>query len=113
MSGSNLEQAGGSYAEGRQFERDAVRIGADLMVSGQNRFKVTVLDLSQSGFRIETANFISLHQIVYLTIPTLQPLRARIAWHNKEQYGCELTSKIHIAVFQHIAAAFPSLITQS
>ena len=98
-------------AESREHCRDAVAITAILLLSEGPRFKVQVRDLSPAGFRIQTANHISLGRIVYLTIPNFSPLQARVAWNDKEQYGCELTKKMHSAVFTHIASAFPMLTT--
>ncbi len=97
----------------REFPRDAVEIRADLLISKGARFKVSVLDLSPAGFRIATGNYIGINQFVYLTIPGFQPLQARVAWNFGEQYGCQLTQKIHYAVFEHISAQFPSLVTST
>lgn len=111
MAGSkDLPKIGDSNENAREFARDAVRIKADLLLSEGPRFKVAVLDLSPAGFRIETANHIALNHIVYLIIPNFRPFQARVAWNDKEQYGCEFTRQIYTAVFAHIAAEFPSLI---
>ncbi len=93
----------------REFPRDPVRIYADLLLSDGPRFKVSVLDLSPAGFRIETANLIVLNQIVYLTIPGFNSMSARVAWNYQEQYGCQFNRTMYDAVFAHISAAFPSV----
>jgi hypothetical protein len=94
----------------REFLREPVRIPAELLVSQGYRFKVSVLDLSPSGFRIETSNDIPLERKVYLTIPGFQPLQARVAWNVRDQFGCEFSQKLHSSVFGHISRTFPSLI---
>lgn len=94
----------------REFERGTVNITANLQLSNGPKFKVTVLDFSPAGFRLQTANYIALDHVVYLTIPGFQPFQARVAWNYKEQYGCQLARKIHSAVFAHIADSFPGLV---
>jgi hypothetical protein len=94
----------------REFSRDAVKIQADLLVSQGYRFKVSVLDLSPAGFRIETANAIALNKKVYLTIPGFHPLQARVAWSHRENYGCEFSQRLYPSVFSHISNVFPSLV---
>lgn len=94
----------------REFERGAVSITASLLLSNGPKFKVTVLDFSPAGFRLETANYIAVDHVVYLTIPGFQPFQARVAWNYKEQYGCQFARKIHGSVFAHIAESFPKLI---
>jgi PilZ domain len=106
----NASKSGPLPENAREFTRDAVRIKAELLLSEGPRFKVSVLDLSPAGFRMETANHIVLGHIVYLTIPGFRPLQAQVAWNDKEQYGCQFTQKIYSAVFSHIAAAFPMLV---
>lgn len=109
---NDSSKAGASYDNVREFARDSVRIRADLLLSEGPRFKVSVLDLSPAGFRIETANHIASGHVVYLTIPGFSPLQARVAWNEKEQYGCQFTRKMYNAVFSHIAAAFPMLVAR-
>lgn len=104
----NSNQPGG-YT--REFERGAVSITANLLLSDGPKFKVAVLDFSQAGFRVQTANRIEINHVVYLTIPGFQPFQARVAWNYKEQYGCQFTRQIYNAVFSHIASAFPKLVT--
>ena len=94
----------------REFLREPVRIAAELLVSQGYRFKVSVLDLSASGFRIETSNHIPADRKIYLTIPGFQPLQASIAWSECDQFGCEFSHKLHSSIFEHISKAFPSLV---
>lgn len=93
----------------REFERGTVSITGSLQLSNGPKFKVVILDISPAGFRLQTANYIAPNHIVYLTIPGFEPFQARVAWNYKEQYGCQLTRKIHSAVFAHISESFPKL----
>jgi PilZ domain len=94
----------------RRASRNSVRIIADLLISAGPRFKVAVLDLSQTGFRIETGNYIPADSAIYLTIPSFQSLKARIAWNDRNCYGCEFVTALHPSIFDHIAQKHPSLV---
>jgi hypothetical protein len=93
----------------RNSSRNDVRITAELLISAGPRFKVAVLNLSQTGFRIETGNYIVPARKIYLTIPGFQSFQARIAWNRRDIYGCEFTQPLHPSIFEHIAKAHPSL----
>ena len=94
----------------RKASRNDVRIIADLLVSAGPRFKVAVIDLSQTGFKMQTGNYISKDSAVYLTIPGFQGLKARIAWNEHDCYGCEFAQGLHPSIFDHIAREHPSLV---
>ncbi len=94
----------------RKSRRDTVNIRANLLVSSGPRFKVSVIDLSRTGFRMETGNFIVVGTKVYLSMPTMQSLQARVAWQDAVYYGCEFTRALHESIFDHIAKQHPSLV---
>ena len=94
----------------RKASRNSVRIIADLLISAGPRFKVAVLDLSQTGFRIQTGNYIPASSTIYIGIPGFQSLKARIAWNDGDCYGCEFANALHPSIFDHIAQKHPSLV---
>lgn len=94
----------------RKSRRDLVSIRADILVSLGPRFKVSVIDLSRTGFRMETGNIIVADTKVYLTMPTMQSLQARVAWQDAVYYGCEFSQPLHESIFDHIAKQYPSLV---
>jgi hypothetical protein len=93
----------------REFDRGDVQIDADVREVGGGKHKVKIVDLSRSGFRIFSLTYIKVDKIVYLTIPGFTPLEARIAWHEQDYYGCQFTSQLHIAIYDHVVKRFPSL----
>lgn len=99
-----------SFLNKRKSSRNHVQIIANLVVSSGERFKVTVLDLSQTGFRIETGNLIAQNSKVYLGMPTFESLQARIAWCDRNLYGCQFTQPLHQSIFEHIARTHPTLV---
>lgn len=92
--------------DNRRENRDPIKLDARLQVSNGGRFQVGVLDLSATGFRIETANSIPRGRLVYLTMPGVEPLQARIVWNNHDFYGCEFTRPLHGSVFRHLTGLF-------
>jgi hypothetical protein len=88
--------------EGRRADRLDVTIMAGLREHGATKFEVKVLDLSTSGFRCETSFTLSVGTRVWLTIPGLNGLEARVAWRDGYRYGCAFIQQLHPAVFDHI-----------
>lgn len=106
--GEGQDKDGQSF-KARQFSRDSVKIISDIREHGGGRHKVSVLDLSRSGFRMQSATFIPADRVIYLTIPGYHPLESRIAWNEKEFYGCEFVNKLHVAIYDHLITRYPSL----
>ena len=102
--------AGGEYdINSREFERGNVRIGAEIREKGAGKQRISVLDLSRSGFRMHCIFLISDDRTVFLTMPGLESMEARIAWHDDDYYGCEFRQRLHEAVYDHVIKAFPLL----
>lgn len=108
MADSKSADARGRVIVSRKSFRSPVAIPAELFVSAGARFKVAVRDLSASGFRVETANHIQLNSTVYLTIPGIQSLQARVAWNDREHYGCEFARPLYGSIYEDLSRRFPS-----
>jgi hypothetical protein len=93
----------------REHGRGDVEIYADVREHGAGKHKVYIIDLSRSGFRIGSSTHIRSDHAIFLTIPGYAALEARIAWHHKDQYGCEFVNRLHEAIYDHIVGRFPSL----
>lgn len=93
----------------RQYERGDVQIYADIREQGGGKYKVYIIDLSRSGFRMQSVTHIEVEKVVFLTIPGYAPLVGRIAWHSGELYGCEFKERLHVAIYDHMLKTFPSL----
>ena len=83
------------------------------MVPAGPKFNVDVCDLSATGFKIETANYLDVGRRFYLLMPDFQSMQARIAWSHGEFYGCGFSNPLHPSVFMHIAEKFPSICDQN
>lgn len=61
-------------------------------------------DLSPSGFRIARFPNVSPSMDVRIRIPGIQLLNAKVRWQDGAAVGCEFTTPLHVAVFDHILA---------
>jgi PilZ domain len=103
------QSVNGLFRNNRKNDRNAIKVSARLLVSGGFSFQVQVLDLSATGFRIETANHIAHDRSVYLTLPGMQPLHAKTVWNERELYGCAFSRPLHSSVFSHLSGSYPAL----
>jgi len=93
--------------EARRAERQGVGMTATLREPGSSqRFEVDVIDMSMTGFRCETSFTLRPGQKIFLTIPSLAPLEAQVAWKDGYKYGCAFSNTLHNAVLDHIALRF-------
>lgn len=93
----------------REFCRGAVSIAAEIRVTGSNKNRVQILDLSQTGFRMECLTFMSDCKTIFLTLPSFHQLESRIVWQTEWMYGCQFVRPLHAAVYDHIVRTFPAL----
>jgi len=92
----------GGAGDHRRASRVPVRVGARLRDRLSNKYDVSILDLSVTGFRAEAHYALEPGAIVWLTIPGLQGLEATIAWRNGAVIGCSFRSPLYPAVLDHI-----------
>ena len=45
---------------------------------------------------------------LFITIPGFAPLETRIAWHERDEYGCRFVNELHEAIYDHILKAHPA-----
>lgn len=93
----------------RQTCRGTVAIAADIRAAGGQKNRVHVVDISQTGFRMECLTHIADNQVIYLTIPNFEQMEARIAWQTEWMYGCQFARPLYLAVYDHIVRTHPAL----
>jgi len=72
---------------------------------GSRPWKVTRLeDISPKGFRISWFPNCRAELPLRIQIPNLQMLTAHVRWQKDYAVGCQFTSPLHVAVFEHIVA---------
>ena len=89
-----------SAASPRVAERTHCEIGAGLRQRGASGVTVQILDLSTHGFRASTHLDLEKGADVWLKLPGLEALHARVAWMNGYLVGCEFQRPLHPAVLQ-------------
>lgn len=87
-----------SGAESRRAERAGVAVGAGLRQRGAHAVTIQVLDLSTTGFRATTHLQLMEGSDVWLKMPGLESLHARVVWVRGHLIGCEFVRPLHPAV---------------
>jgi hypothetical protein len=92
--------------DARAAERRSVVIHALVREAGTTRVDIDVVDLSATGFRFESVYGFAIGARLFLSIPTLSPLEAAIAWRKGSAFGCQFIRPLHPSVFDMIAGRF-------
>ncbi|MBR0553185.1 PilZ domain-containing protein [Stakelama marina] len=90
--------------EQRRAQRKQAGFQASMRGRGSQRFTVDVIDLSTTGFRADAALDLHAGDIVWLTIPGLSGLEAKVAWRDGFLYGFAFAHPLYPAVFDQITA---------
>lgn len=91
----------------RDRKRSPFSIAATLRDRASNKFHVTLIDLSATGFKAEAHPSLDPGAIVWLTIPGMQGLEATVMWRRRTIVGCRFNHPLHPAVFDHLVARRP------
>jgi hypothetical protein len=108
----SAEDKDGDSFNYRRYQRGDVHIVAQIREKGYGYQSAKVADLSRSGCRVITNTFFSPDHPLFITLPGFAPLEARIAWHVRDEYGCEFVAELHEAIFDHIVRQYPAAIRQ-
>lgn len=88
----------------RRQGRVAVDFPVSLRRQGAQRFSVRLIDLSVHGFCTEVDNPVPVGTTLWLTLPGLAPLIARVAWARDFRIGAEFEVPLHPSVLQAVVA---------
>ena len=86
----------------RRCERRPVRGAVAFRRSGQHRVMVNLLDISVEGFRIETFGGVTDGAVVWVTLPGLAPIEARVVWCRRDEAGCRFVNPLHASVLERL-----------
>lgn len=84
----------------RQAQRCGCEIDAGLRRRGASGVSVQIIDLSTHGFRASTHLDLDRGTEVWLRLPGLEGLHARVAWIDGPLIGCEFVRPLHPAVLE-------------
>src|SRR5437868_3748224 len=91
--------------EGRRAARADVVLGAGLRQRGAHAVTVQIVDLSTDGFRAATHLQLFPDSDVWLKLPGLESLHARVVWMNGHMLGCQFVRPLHPAVLEMVVRA--------
>jgi hypothetical protein len=94
--------------EDRSAPRVRLKIPAQMRPSGSPGFSVVVKDLSLSGVACEALTGMGTGTRVWLTLPGLAALEAKIVWNDGTMVGCEFDKLLNVAVMENVLARFPA-----
>ena len=73
--------------------------------SGSRRASVKVLDISTLGARISGVFLVHVNDRIYLKLPLIEAIPARVAWADSFEFGCEFDRPISDVILAAITAA--------
>ncbi|MCT2558609.1 PilZ domain-containing protein [Tsuneonella sp. YG55] len=94
--------------EQREDIRAPLEVAISVRERGGHKMPATMLDLSCAGCRIKGAPLTRGTEDIWVRIPGLESLPARICWAEEGANGLEFERKLHPAVFQRMIAILGS-----
>lgn len=91
--------------DGRRAPRREVVLGAGLRQRGAHAVTIQIMDLSTHGFRAATHLDLMPGSDVWLKMPGLESMHARVAWMQGHLMGCEFVRPLHPAVLDMVVRA--------
>jgi hypothetical protein len=80
--------------------RMAARFPASLRARGCHGAPIRVLDISITGFKALVEVRLYVGDLVWLTLPGLEPRQASVIWTEMYQLGCRFAEPLHQAVLE-------------
>ena len=90
-------QVGAIGADSRRSRRRLINVAAYLEEDEDKQSAVRVLDLSEHGFRMATEDGFPVDTMLWVKLPGLEALHARVVWSEGEYSGCEFEVGPHPA----------------
>lgn len=91
--------------------RTAVKIMAEIRVSGGIRNRVRITDLSQTGFMMECLTYIPVDRPIFVSMPGLAQLVCDLVWRSDWRYGCVFAAPLPELLFDHLVTTYPAHIS--
>jgi len=86
----------------RNADRVAVAFSCQLRRSGAAAVDAKIMDLSPTGFCVETHLDLSNGADLWLRLPGLESRHATVIWSRSPRYGCAFSEPLHPAVFSMV-----------
>ena len=89
--------------DGRRADRFAFAAKVQFR-SGSRRASVQVRDISTSGARISGVFLVRENDLIYLKLPMIESIPARVAWADSFEFGCAFERPLSAVVLAAITA---------
>ena len=103
----NAELSQLPVSDGRKAERRIVNLAAALREEGATTVPAIVLNLSESGFKVDAGAQLQPEAEIWLKLPGSEAKRSRVVWVDGNEAGCEFETPFHPAELQAILAPKP------
>ena len=91
-----------AWSQNRSFLRYTYRVQAEIITSNGNKTHCSVLDLSQSGCRVQSFTDIVHLQNFRIKLPNIESLWADVIWKAEYVYGVQFRKPLSIYVVEHL-----------
>ena len=89
--------------------RENVAMPATLRLGGGRSFQTTVWDISIAGFSATALTRLPVDSLVWLTLPGLESLPARVAWWADSRVGCGFVNLLNPIVLDHAVSRWKGI----
>jgi hypothetical protein len=90
------------HSDLRKAPRRIVNLAASLREQGATSTEVEVLDLSTTGFRVQTQLGLAPGSYVWLKLPGQEAMSTRVVWAEGDIAGCEFVTPLHHASVEQL-----------
>lgn len=102
-----------STIESRKATREIIETEILIFQSKNKLCRVTLSDISTSGFKMTSKRVLDPKQPVFIRLPGIQSLSANIKWEGFKDYGCQFTRALTPKILDNLVAKLRSLDTAS
>ena len=87
---------------GRKAERVQLQADIDFRRTGEHRWRVNIYDISPQGCRVEVPVRVKPEDTIWISLPGLETIQARVCWVKGWVAGVEFERPLHQAVFEMV-----------
>lgn len=92
----------------RRAERHKWEVEISVRRRGDPAVGTTMTDLSRTGFRLRTYQILKPEMELWIKLPGLEALKARVCWVRDFEAGCAFEDPLYEPVFHHLVRSVQS-----
>lgn len=93
---------GTTHHASRLSGRQTVLLGVKLRRRGESWFRSRIVDMSLTGFRLQSSAKLIAGMDVWVMFPGFEGRKATVSWVRSHEAGCRFENPLHPAIFDHI-----------